>query len=163
MWAGRNSRDLVGTLGNHGAIHPELLGGAGLGDDPAEDGFGANRFQAEPTTRKTWRTARSPQLSPEQADKQMAQYRETVRGATKEVARALAEAVDGEVKGAVGHSTLCTDDGAGWAYDVTGRVDPPADALLLFRVSSPCLIIPEEQCDSYPRDEPSPDVVPIRK
>lgn len=151
-------------------------------------------------------------LSPEQADKQMAQYRETVRDATKEVGRALAEAVGGELKFAVGRNTLCTDDGAGWAYDVSGRVDPPADAprplrgpvssglrklgyaveervepggdarvianrdkvtvtvqeyvdapMLLFRVSSPCLIIPEEQRDSYPREEPSPDVVPVRK
>lgn len=151
-------------------------------------------------------------LSPEQADKQMAQYRQSVRDATKEVGRALAEAVGGELKGAVGRNTLCTDDGAGWAYDVQGRVDPPADAprplhgavsagmkklgyaveehvepggdtrviagrdlvtvtvqeyvdapMLLFRVSSPCLIIPEEQRDSYPREEPSPDVVPIKK
>lgn len=152
-------------------------------------------------------------LSPQQADAQMAQYRETVRAETKEVGRALAEAVGGELRFAVGRNTLCTDDGAGWAYDVSGRIDPPAGAprplyepvsarlkelgyaveervepggdarviadrgqvtvtvlenddapmLLLFRVSSPCLIIPEEQRDSYPREEPSPDVVPRRK
>lgn len=150
-------------------------------------------------------------LSPEQADQQMAQYRETVRGETKEVGRVLAEAVGGRLMFAVGRYTLCTDDGAGWAYDVSGRVDPPADAprplhepvssglqelgyaveervepsgdarviadrdqvtvtvqenadapMLLFRVSSPCLIVPEEQRDSYPREEPSPDVVPNR-
>ncbi len=51
VWAGANSRDPIANLGNHGAVHLELLGGGGLGDDPAEDDFGANRFQAESTTR----------------------------------------------------------------------------------------------------------------
>ena len=51
VWAGANSRDPIANLGNHGAIHLETLGGGGLGDDPAEDDFGANRFQAESTTR----------------------------------------------------------------------------------------------------------------
>ena len=51
VWAGANSRDIVANLGNHGAFHLETLGGGGLGDDPAEDDFGANRFQAESTTR----------------------------------------------------------------------------------------------------------------
>lgn len=51
VWVGANSRDPVANLGNHGAVHLELLGGAGLGDDPAEDDFGAQRFRAESTTR----------------------------------------------------------------------------------------------------------------
>ncbi len=51
VWAGANSRDPVAHLGNHGAVHLELLAGAGLGDDPAEDDFGARRFRAESTTR----------------------------------------------------------------------------------------------------------------
>lgn len=51
VWAGLNSRDVVGQLGNHGSVHGETLFGAGLGDDPAEDDFGAHRFQAESTTR----------------------------------------------------------------------------------------------------------------
>lgn len=51
VWAGANSRDPITYLGNHGAFHGEVFGGAGLGDDPAEDDFGANRFQAEDVTR----------------------------------------------------------------------------------------------------------------
>ena len=51
VWAGANSRDPVTYLGNHGAFHGEIFGGAGLGDDPAEDDFGANRFQAEDVSR----------------------------------------------------------------------------------------------------------------
>ncbi|MCD4535880.1 alpha/beta hydrolase family protein [Nocardioides sp. cx-169] len=51
VWAGANSRDPVADLGNHGWVHGETVGGAGLGDDPAEDDFGAHRFQAESTTR----------------------------------------------------------------------------------------------------------------
>ncbi len=51
VWAGANSRDPIANLGNHGWIHGETVFGAGLGDDPAEDDFGANRFQAESTTR----------------------------------------------------------------------------------------------------------------
>ncbi len=51
VWAGANSRDPVTYLANHGWFHLETLGGAGLGDDPAEDDFGGNRFQAESTTR----------------------------------------------------------------------------------------------------------------
>lgn len=51
VWAGLNSRDIVGQLGNHGSVHGETFFGAGLGDDPAEDDFGANRFTAESTTR----------------------------------------------------------------------------------------------------------------
>jgi hypothetical protein len=52
VWAGANSRDPVADLGNHGWVHLEsVLGGAGLGDDPAEDDFGATRFEAESTGR----------------------------------------------------------------------------------------------------------------
>ncbi|MDN5746424.1 MAG: alpha/beta hydrolase family protein, partial [Nocardioidaceae bacterium] len=51
VWAGANSRDLVANLGNHGWFHLETLGGAGLGDDPTEDDFGAHRFTAESSTR----------------------------------------------------------------------------------------------------------------
>lgn len=51
VWAGANSRDPVADLANHGSIHLETLGGGGLGDDPAEDDFGGQRFQAESTTR----------------------------------------------------------------------------------------------------------------
>lgn len=52
VWAGANSRDPIADLGNHGWVHLEsVLGGAGLGDDPAEDDFGAIRFEAESTTR----------------------------------------------------------------------------------------------------------------
>jgi hypothetical protein len=51
VWAGANSNDPVADLGNHGTVHLETFGGLGLGDDPVEDDFGANRFQAESTTR----------------------------------------------------------------------------------------------------------------
>ena len=51
VYAGANSRDPVTYLGNHGAFHLETFGGAGLGDDPAEDDFGAHRFEAEDVTR----------------------------------------------------------------------------------------------------------------
>ena len=51
VYAGANSRDPVTYLGNHGSFHLETFGGAGLGDDPAEDDFGAHRFEAEDVTR----------------------------------------------------------------------------------------------------------------
>ncbi|MEJ7795519.1 MAG: alpha/beta hydrolase [Nocardioides sp.] len=51
VWAGANSRDVITYLGNHGSFHGEVFGGAGLGDDPAEDDFGGNRFQAESESR----------------------------------------------------------------------------------------------------------------
>ena len=51
VWAGANSNDPVADLGNRGALHLETFGGLGLGDDPVEDDFGANRFQAESTSR----------------------------------------------------------------------------------------------------------------
>lgn len=53
VWAGRNSRDFVGTLGDHGNVNPGSVG-AGLGCDPAEDKFGANRFTAEDQDRNSW-------------------------------------------------------------------------------------------------------------
>ena len=51
VWAGANSRDPIASLGNHGWVHGETALGAGLGDDPVEDDFGAHRFRAESTTR----------------------------------------------------------------------------------------------------------------
>ena len=51
VWAGANSRDPIADLGNHGWVHGETVSGAGLGDDPAEDDFGARRFRAESVTR----------------------------------------------------------------------------------------------------------------
>jgi alpha/beta hydrolase family protein len=52
VWAGANSRDPIAALGNHGWFHLEsAMFGAGLGDDPVEDAFGAHRFEAESTTR----------------------------------------------------------------------------------------------------------------
>ena len=51
VWAGANSRDPIADLGNHGWVHGETVLGAGLGDDPAEDDFGGNRFEAESETR----------------------------------------------------------------------------------------------------------------
>lgn len=51
VWAGANSRDPVADLSNHGWFNLGTLGGLGLGDDPAEDDFGATRFQAESVNR----------------------------------------------------------------------------------------------------------------
>lgn len=51
VYAGANSRDPITYLANHGWVNLETLGGAGLGDDPAEDDFGANRFEAEDISR----------------------------------------------------------------------------------------------------------------
>lgn len=51
VWAGANSRDPIAMLGNHGAVHLETLFGGGLGDDPTEDDFGGQRFQAEDPSR----------------------------------------------------------------------------------------------------------------
>lgn len=51
VWAVANSRDAVADLANHGAFHLESLAGGGLGDDPAEDDFGARRVRAESTDR----------------------------------------------------------------------------------------------------------------
>jgi uncharacterized protein YukE len=51
VWAGANSRDPIADLSNHGWVNLGTVFGAGLGDDPAEDDFGAIRFQAESTGR----------------------------------------------------------------------------------------------------------------
>lgn len=54
VWVGRNSEDLVAALGDHGFIGGRTAFGAGLGNDPSEDDFGARRFEAEDTTRSGW-------------------------------------------------------------------------------------------------------------
>ena len=52
IWVGSASTDPVTRLGSHGLINPENLpGNVGLGNDPAEDDFAAQRFQAELTDR----------------------------------------------------------------------------------------------------------------
>ena len=51
VYVGRDSRDLVGTFGDEGSVGKF---GLGLGKDPSEDNFGANRFQAEDVDR-SWR------------------------------------------------------------------------------------------------------------
>lgn len=48
VWVGANSRDPVTYLGGTGWVN---LSGVTLGNDPAEDDFGANRFEAEATDR----------------------------------------------------------------------------------------------------------------
>lgn len=47
VWVGAASTDTVSWLGSHGWVNPENLGGLGLGNDPAEDDFGAQRFESE--------------------------------------------------------------------------------------------------------------------
>lgn len=50
VWVGADSGDPVTWLGSHGWVNPEDLAfGLGLGNDPAEDDFGAQRFQAQDT------------------------------------------------------------------------------------------------------------------
>jgi uncharacterized protein YoxC len=51
VWAGNNSRDPVAALADDGWFGSHTLGGAGMGNDTVEDDMGANRFQAESTTR----------------------------------------------------------------------------------------------------------------
>ncbi len=51
VWAGNSSRDLVAALADDGWVGGHTLFGAGLGNDVAEDDFGATRFQAEDETR----------------------------------------------------------------------------------------------------------------
>jgi len=51
VWAGNSSRDPVAALADNGWFGNHTLLGAGLGNDVAEDTFGANRFQAEDETR----------------------------------------------------------------------------------------------------------------
>lgn len=53
VWVGNASRDPVARLADNGWVGNWLLGGAGLGNDVAEDTFGANRFQAEHVDRST--------------------------------------------------------------------------------------------------------------
>lgn len=47
VWAGRDSGDVIARLGNHGHFGLQSALGAGLGSDPAAEGFGARRFEAE--------------------------------------------------------------------------------------------------------------------
>lgn len=54
VWVGRNSEDLVAALGDQGSVGGRTVFGAGLGNDPSEDDFGAQRFEAEDTTRSGW-------------------------------------------------------------------------------------------------------------
>nr|WP_241248768.1 alpha/beta hydrolase [Nocardioides sp. KC13] len=51
VWVGANSRDPVAALADNGWVGGWLAAGGGLGNDPAEDDFGANRFQAEDVDR----------------------------------------------------------------------------------------------------------------
>jgi len=53
VWVGTNSRDPVAMLGDMGWVNPGNLD-IGLGNDPAEDDFGANRFRAEATDQADW-------------------------------------------------------------------------------------------------------------
>jgi Alpha/beta hydrolase len=50
VWVGANSRDPVVQLGDHGWVNPGAIG-VGLGSDPAEDDFDAQRFRAESVDR----------------------------------------------------------------------------------------------------------------
>ncbi|CAM3383015.1 alpha/beta hydrolase [Nocardioides dubius] len=50
VWVGSNSRDPVADLGDKGWVNKGNVE-LGLGRDPAEDDFGANRFEAEATDR----------------------------------------------------------------------------------------------------------------
>ena len=47
MFVGADHHDPVALLGDDGSVRLGTFGGAGLGRDPAEDGFGAIRFQAD--------------------------------------------------------------------------------------------------------------------
>lgn len=51
VWAGVNSRDPIAALADDGWVGLGTLGGAGLGNDTAEDDFGAHRFEAEDPSR----------------------------------------------------------------------------------------------------------------
>lgn len=53
VWAGNNSYDPVARLADNGWVGGGTFNGVGMGNDVAEDDFGANRFQAESTTRGT--------------------------------------------------------------------------------------------------------------
>ena len=91
VWVGAHSRDPVTWLGNHGAWHLEALEGLGLGDDPAEDDFGARRLRAEsegdphtsyldPVARR-WAT--SPWSSPATASRPCSPSLATTRGGAR--------------------------------------------------------------------------------
>lgn len=47
VWVGAASSDPISWLGDHGWLNLHDLDGGGLGTDPAGDGFGATRFDAE--------------------------------------------------------------------------------------------------------------------
>jgi pimeloyl-ACP methyl ester carboxylesterase len=51
VWVASGSHDPVAGLADEGWVGGGTLAGAGLGDDPAEDDFGARRMQAESVTR----------------------------------------------------------------------------------------------------------------
>lgn len=51
VWVATSSHDPVAGLADNGWLGGATLGGAGLGDDPAEDSFGARRVQAESVDR----------------------------------------------------------------------------------------------------------------
>lgn len=51
VWAGANSRDPIAHLADDGWLGLGTLDGAGLGSDPVEDDFDANRFAAEDPSR----------------------------------------------------------------------------------------------------------------
>lgn len=51
VYAGRNSRDLVGFLGDEGWVGKDDVFDVGLGMDPSSEDFGAQRFEAESTSR----------------------------------------------------------------------------------------------------------------
>ncbi len=53
VWSGNNSHDVVAMLADNGWVGGGTFNGVGMGNDVAEDDFGANRFQAESTTRGT--------------------------------------------------------------------------------------------------------------
>ncbi|WP_139977878.1 alpha/beta hydrolase [Nocardioides litoris] len=80
VWAGANSRDTVTWLGNHGWVHGETLAGAGLGDDPTEDDFGAQRFQAEDPSRGDGRSFDQHSLYFEHGTESLANISEVVNG-----------------------------------------------------------------------------------
>lgn len=51
VYDGRNSRDLVGFLGDEGWVRKDQLFDLGLGRDPSTEDFGAHRFEAESVDR----------------------------------------------------------------------------------------------------------------
>lgn len=51
VWVATASHDAIAGLADDGWVGGDTFGGAGLGDDPAEDEFGARRMRAESVTR----------------------------------------------------------------------------------------------------------------